>query len=581
MFRILKRFLCSSVLIMDNYILDNFLETAAFCQTASVLLFVMLLLVFILPERRIASFLRAIGQKFLSMYRSCGTYIAYLTVVLTVYLVRPNYMSFGYIFLLLIWITGRQLVERTKKRLWFPLKAYAIVVFIFIYSLSSFPNFEAWMSRLMDLYFYLGYNPQASSLKNIWESLAVLIVMQLYSYERRQSRYNSPDDPNMLKSGLIGFVKRFLIWHSQKILFIALFYASLSPISAFGFLYLLGFVICSTLPKTSRIPSKAFLVYTGFLVTMEYLFQMWGGQAGMFPGQKHYDFSMFLGFHVFKNGFWGIESGLRGKVLVIAACTLQYNVFRWLENMPSLILNKGKWDEPCPLFVPIEENVNGLSISFEENKPSSDPETLAVKVTGMSSSSPQFFSSGVSHSPNAESSKAGGSEGGSSKKYSFGYIWGSTKESHKWNKNRIHALRKERFETQKTLLIIYLKFWVENMFNLFGLEVNMIALLLASFTLLNVISMLYIALLAVCVLLNRNIIRKLWPIYVFMFASILILEYFAIWKSIWPSNQPADTNIHCHDCWRISTMFFSYCKCCWLGITFSAMYELTIARHPF
>jgi hypothetical protein len=506
-----------------------------------------------------------------------------MTILLTVYLVRPNHISLGYILFLLVWIIGRQLVERTKRRLWFPLKAYSIMVFVFLYSLSSFSSFEMWLSSLIDLYFYLGYNSEASSLENVWESLAALIVMQLYSYERRQSRNNRSDDSDPVECGVLGFLKRFLIWHSQKILFIALFYASLSPISAFGFLYLIGLVICSTLPKDSRVPSKSFLVYTGFLVTAEYLFQMWGEQAGMFPGQKHSDLSLILGFSVFKPGFWGLESGLRGKVLVIAACTLQYNVFRWLEKMPGTIVNKGKWEEPCPLFVSEEDDSVDVSISNEDTKPLSDSGALSVKREGVTSNSWPFLNSGLPQASNTVSSKARVFEGGSTNKYSFGYIWGSTKESHKWNKKRILALRKERFETQKTLLKIYLKFWMENLFTLFGLEINMIALLLASFVLLNAISMLYIALLAACVLLSRRIIRKLWPILIFLFASILILEYFAIWKSIWSLNQhiPSDTNIQCHDCWRSSTLYFQYCKNCWLGIIFLALLLLLLCFSSY
>lgn len=197
--------------------------------------------------RRIASYLSAIGQKFLSIYRSCGTYIAFLTILFTVYVVKPNYTSFGYIFLLLLWIIGRQLVERTKRQLWLPLKVYAISMFIFIYSLCSFSSLEMYLSRMMDLYFYLGYDSKASSFDNVWESLAVLTVMQLYSYERRQSEQNRQVYLDKLEPGPLGFIKRLLIWHRQKILFIALFYASLSPVSTFGFLYLLGFVFCSIL----------------------------------------------------------------------------------------------------------------------------------------------------------------------------------------------------------------------------------------------------------------------------------------------------------------------------------------------
>jgi hypothetical protein len=482
-------------------------------------------------------------------------------------MVKPNYTSFGYIFLLLLWITGRQLVERTKKQLWLPLKVYAISVFIFIYSLSSFSSLEMCLSRVIDLYFYLGYDSKSSSFDNVWESLAVLIVMQLYSYERRQSKQTRQVYLDQLEPGLLGFIKRFLIWHSQKILFIALFYASLTPISAFGFLYLLGLIFCSILPKTSSIPSKSFLVYTGFLVTAEYLFQMWGEQAKMFPGQKYSDVSLFLGFRLYSPGFWGLESGLRGKVLVIVACTLQYNVFRWLERMPNIVLSKEQWEEPCPLFVSTEDAFDDVTICSEESNLSSNSHLPAALQEGASSNSLNIMTSGLPRAHDTPSANTGGSDS-NNKKYSFGFIWGSNKESHKWNKKRIVSLRKERFETQITVLKIYMKFWMENIFNLLGLEINMITLLLASFALLNALSMLYIAMLAACILLNRQIIRKVWPIFVFLFASILILEYFVIWNNMLPLNSHGTSEIHCHDCWKASTLYFHYCEKCWLGREF-------------
>lgn len=497
-----------------------------------------------------------------------------MTILVAVYLVKPNYVSFGYIFLLLIWITGRQLVEKTKRRLWFPLKAYAILVFIFVYILSIFPSIEAWLSKKLDLYSNFGYNPEAPLLKNVWVSLAVMIVMQLYSYERRQSKYTVTEDPTALQFGALGFIRRLLIWHGQKLLFVASFYASLSPISAFGFLYLLGIVICSTLPKASRIPSKLFLVYTGFLMTTEYLFQMWGKQAEMFPNQKHYCLSLFLGIQVYNPGFWGIEAALRAKVLVIATCTLQYNVSHWLEQMLSSLSDDNKWEEPCPLFVSPEDVLPVVSDSDGEHEPTLG--SSYAKRTGWTSNSWPSLNPGLYQSSHDASFNKGGSASSSSTQYSFGYIWGSINVSHKWNKKRILALKKERFETQKTTLKTYLMFWLENMFNLFGLEINMITLLVASFLLLNAVSILYIASLSACILLGRRIIRKLWPIIVFLFASILVLEYFAIWKNVMPSNQqgPFETNVHCHDCWRSSNTYFHYCMKCWLGTTLLMLVNL-------
>ncbi|XP_058084087.1 piezo-type mechanosensitive ion channel homolog isoform X2 [Magnolia sinica] len=519
-------------------------------------------------KKWIATYLSAIGQKFLSMYRSYGTCIAFVTILFAVYLVTPNYTSFGYLFFLLLWIIGRQLVGKTSRRLWFPLKVYAILVFIFIYSLSIFSTFETWLSKMIDLYHDLGYNPKSSLLNNVWESLAVMIVMQLFSYERRESRYNMTfDDSDLPEYGVIGFVRRFVIWHSEKILSLAVFYASLSPISAFGFIYLLGLVIFSTLPKTSRVPSKVFLLYSGILVLSEYLFQMWSTQAQMSPGQKHSALALILGFRIFKPGFWGLEVGLRGKVLVIVACTLQYNVFHWLDKMPSSLVNTGKWEEPCNLFVSTEHAPTDSSISTEETKALLDSSLLSVRQRGVTTNSCPSFGSNMYERANPVSNEIGGSES-NARRYSFGYIWGSSKESHKWNKKRIIALKKERFDMQKTTLKIYIKFWIENIFRLLGLEINMIALLLASFTILNAISMIYIVCLVACILLNRRVIRKLWPVFVFTFASILIVEYFAFWNHLMPWNQSisSETTVHCHGCWSYSNLHFDYCKKCWLGI---------------
>ncbi|KAF3454410.1 hypothetical protein FNV43_RR04857 [Rhamnella rubrinervis] len=508
-------------------------------------------------ERMITSYLSAIGQKFLSIYRSCGTYIASLTILLTVYLVTPNYTSFGYLFFLLVWLIGRQIHGKTRRRLWYPLKVYAVAVLVFIYSISVFINFRTWLSRMIDLDSAFGYNQEDSILKNVWESLAVIIVMQLFSYERRQSKSFKVDDCDAPEIRAFSFIKRLLIWHSEKILILALFYASLSPISAFGFLYLLGLVICSMLPKTSRIPSTLFLIYSGILAVIEYLFQMWGDKAEMFPGQKYSSLSLFLGLQLYESGFSGLEAGLRRKVLVIAACILQYNVFHWLEKMLCDSRNREKFNEPCTLFDLAEAAPNET-----ESKSSMGSSSLAEKQ-GCSS-----LNSGLSQGLGTLSSDRGCSDGGDTSKYLYFYFWESSRESRKWNRKRIFFLRKERLDMQKATLKLYMKFWIENMFNLFGLEINMVALLLASFTVLNAFSLLYIASLAACVLLHRPIIQKLWPLFVFLFASIVTLEYLALWlnQASWQQHKSHEARVLCHDCWRVSDVYFNHCLKCWLGI---------------
>ncbi|XP_050223428.1 piezo-type mechanosensitive ion channel homolog isoform X2 [Mercurialis annua] len=507
-------------------------------------------------DKWIVSHLRAIGQKFLSVYRSCGTYIAFLTILFTVYQVKPNYVSFGYLFFLLLWMTGRQLLEKTKKRLWLPLKIYAGLVFVLVYGFSVFFSFRMWLCKMFDLSSVFGYNPEASVLENIWQSLAVLVVMQLYSYERRQSQFYPPYDIDASEKSNFSFMKRLLILHSEKILDIALFYTSLSPISVFGFLYLLGLAFCSTLPKSSWIPSKLFLVYSGCLVMLEYLFQLQGHQAEMFPGQKHSSVALFLGLQLYKPGFMGIESGLRGKILVIISCILRYNVFHWVEKMPFNYENGGRWEEPCALFEISEEAPEELT---------KDSSYVSEKRKDGRSLSWPSFGSFTSRGLEGTSSE-GDFEVINTGKYSK--TSGSSKEIQKWNRKRIHILRKERLHLQKITLKAYVKFWIENMFNLFGLEINMIALLLASFAVLNSISMLYVASLAACIILPRNVMRKKWPIFVFLFASIVILEYLAIWLNqiFWKTDAGTEIEVSCNDCWRSSHLYFDYCKKCWLGI---------------
>eukprot|EP01018_Ginkgo_biloba_P028454 Gb_34724 [translate_table: standard] len=545
----------------------------------------------ILQVNGITKYLSSIRQRFRAMYHSCGTYIAYLTILVTVYLVNPNYISFGYLFFLLVWIIGRQLVEKTRKRLWLPLTIYAMLVFIFTYSLSTFPILQMWLSRKISLYPSLGFKPGASLLENIWESLAILIVMQLYRYERTQSSVELPHEEveKVIQSNseFNGFIKRFLIWHSGKILAGAVFYASISSISVFGFLYLFMLIFTTNFPKTSYFPAKLYSSYTGLLVTCEYLFQMWDGHSHMYPGAKKVDFAAWLGFQVFEKGFWGIESGLRSKTLVLVACILQYSVFQWLEQLPDSFTKREKWAEPCHLFVSHQHNGQNDALIPEEIQPlierskSFYQEESSVDGNSRSTLSDNNTLSSQSVQHDSGSFVSTGMMTGSKTlnldmdlsdydihTHSFYSFWGSTKESRRWNKKILLALKKERYEAQLRTLKLYLKFWAENFFNLFGLEINMLTLLLASFSALNSVSLFYVLILGLCILLNRRTLDKLWPVCVFMFSCIFVLEYLAFGKGFRPSNHDdiGAAKVQCHECWKSSKIHYDYCTKCWLGV---------------
>ncbi|XP_038705032.1 piezo-type mechanosensitive ion channel homolog isoform X2 [Tripterygium wilfordii] len=489
------------------------------------------------PEQRVALYLSTVGNKFRLVYRACGTSIAFVTILLTVYLVSPNYTSFGYLFFLLLWIIGRQLMEKSMKCFWFPLKIYALAVFILIYSMSVFSSLRVWLSSGVDLSSVFGYNFEASIFENVWEPLAVLIVIQLYSYERRQSKYLRPNDNDEQEAGVFISAKHLLYQHSEKILNISLFYASLSSISAFGFIYIIGLVICSGVSRSSRVPAKVLLVYSGFLVMVEYLFQLCGDRD---------------------------ESGMRGKVLVVVACLLQYNAFHWLGKMPCDVRSGGKSARPYALFGTGEKPSDDCT-DYEKESESTVSRPLIEKLKTATHSWPSFNAC-TSGSLDPMFSGRRDSEGSNNCKCSNGYARESFKENHKWTRKRIILLRKERLLLQKSTLKLLIKFWKENMFNVFGLEINMIALLLASFSVLNAISLLYVTSLAACIILPRHVISKLWVIFIFVFGSVVTLEYLGLWLNLtlWKLHIP--TGARCNDCWRISNLHFEYCKKCWLGL---------------
>jgi hypothetical protein len=55
------------------------------------------------------------------------------------------------------------------------------------------------------------------------------------------------------------------------------------------------------------------------------------------------------------------------------------------------------------------------------------------------------------------------------------------------------------------------RFWFENLLKIRDLEFNMIMLLLASFSVLNVVSMFYIACLVIFILLSQQRPHSQWP----------------------------------------------------------------------
>lgn len=120
----------------------------------------------------------------------------------------------------------------------------------------------------------------------------------------------------------------------------------------------------------------------------------------------------------------------------------------------------------------------------------------------------------------------------------------------------------------RTLSIIF-KHRIEHFCQLYGLELSMFALLLSSFALLNVFSIFYIFILALCIMLQRRTLRVLWPFFVVLFACIMVIEYAVLGRAPPPWTVPPlhspDSHLQCGQCWSSYTSHNFFCWQCWLG----------------
>ena len=380
-----------------------------------------------------------------------GTYIAYGTVLLVVFSVVQSYVAFGYFFLLLFWIIGRQVVGKSEERLWFPLLVYSAAVFIVRYILSAFPILQEYVDARMPLQLYLGFDPAASLFQHLWDPLVILIVMEVYKFERHQKAL-APEDAEEgtyqeeSNFEFVGLIKRLLILHTGKLLSIAVFYAAITPVSALGFFYLIMLVVTCNMSKTSSLPGQTYVLYTSFVIMIEYLYQMWGQNLEMFPDQAHGEFAYWLGLRVFEAGFWGLESGMRSRVIVLMMCILKCTTLGWFELLPAPFRVDERYGEPCLLFAPYLRRV-GSTV-----RPSGITEPLLDKAQkrGFASEKQPVIRSQGFHATSTSESDSNSSAVRSKQSVNVNDAdgrpklespWGSLSESRKWTRRGMLLLK--------------------------------------------------------------------------------------------------------------------------------------------
>lgn len=383
-----------------------------------------------------------------------GTYIAYGTVLLVVYSVVQNYVAFGYLLLFLFWIIGRQVIGKTEEHLWYPLLVYSAAVFIVRYVLSAFPILQQYVGARVPLQLCLGFDPAASLFQHLWDPLAILIVMEVYKFERHQKAL-APEDSEELtyhahsNFGYVGLIKRLLILHTGKLLSVAVFYAAITPVSALGFFYLIMLVVTCNMSKTSSLPGQTYVLYTSFIILIEYLYQMWGQNSEMLPDQAHGEFAYWLGLRVFEAGFWGFESGMRSRVLVLMMCILKCTTLGWFELLPASFRVDEHFGEPCLLFAPYLRRVGSsvrpsgitepLLDKAQNRGPASDKQPLVRSQSFHPSSTSESDSNSSVARPKQSVPISNGNDANGRPKLES--PWGSLSESRKWTRRGMLLLR--------------------------------------------------------------------------------------------------------------------------------------------
>ncbi|KAG0629951.1 hypothetical protein M758_1G142000 [Ceratodon purpureus] len=533
----------------------------------------------------VTKFLATTGEKIRGTYHMFSTYIAYGTVLLVVFSVVQNYLAFGYLFLLLFWIIGRQVAGKTEERLWYPLLVYSAAVFIVRYILSAFPILQQYVDARIPLQLYLGFDPAASLFQHLWDPLAILIVMEVYKFERNQKAL-APEDAEERtyqdgsNFGFVGLVKRLLILHTGKLLSIAVFYAAITPVSALGFFYLIMLVVTCNMSKTSPLPGQTYVLYTSLIIMIEYLYQMWGQNMELFPGQVHGEFAYWLGLRVFEAGFWGLELGLRSRVIVLMMCILKCTTLGWYELLPASFRVDEHYGEPCLLFAPYLRRVgssvrhSGITEPLLDKTQKRGPISEKQPVVRSQSFHPTSTSESDLNSTSVVRPKqpvSGSNLNDANGRPKLEAPWGSLSESRKWTRRGMLLLRQERYEAQLRTLSVIFKHRIEHFCQLYGLELSMLALLLSSFALLNIFSLFYIFILALCIMLQRRTLRVLWPLFVVMFACIMVTEYAVLGRAPPPWTAPSlhapDSHLQCVQCWSSYTSHNFFCWQCWLGLT--------------
>ncbi|CAI5508610.1 unnamed protein product [Closterium sp. Naga37s-1] len=344
--------------------------------------------------------------------------------------------------------------------------------------------------------------------------------------------------------GWVSFFKRLLILHCPTALPCAAFFAALYPVSAIGFGFLLLAVLgCVRLRAVRGTAPRWMFLYGGAALVVEFGFQVVVAQWGLAAWvDQHSAILQWLGLVLYEDTaistvaggrMWALTSGCTAKSVLLAACLLHHASCHWLAELPPELRADLK-GELCMLFVPAEAVAaarHAASVHAEEMTFRSQEHCLAALYPSVYQN-PSHAIPFPSHSLQVVvlyllvASFA--------VKNIVSLLCTPLFIKTPPTPSRGGALPAGRLASCAVKNIVLLLFvFLLNERPSYAIpppspQVVVLFLLVASFAVKNIVSLLYTSIVGLCIALPPRLVRLLWPLLTVTFAAITLWQYYML-----------------------------------------------------
>lgn len=340
--------------------------------------------------------------------------------------------------------------------------------------------------------------------------------------------------------GMLPLLKRFLILHSSKLLAVAAFAAAMQQPGAIGSILVVGIVMLTPLLGGPQARSRRPLLLASIMAVetvavawllMEYSIQIhWlRNLLGPIDGLV-VQMLQWAGLRPVETGAANLEAVLRMKFFVLVAIVLKRRALRWEKQLPAEVREAGKAGNPCCLFWPptavaVHDGDTTAEGVWARLRKQSFVQSLLLAVQQAqdrvrSNTSRALRAIDWPETSDSNARGTGVHQADANDRQLNASSHTEVGERHK----QVHRLA--RWLHQIKLFRLAAQDLSESLWQDWGLEISMLALILSAFLFINLLSLFLIALVAVGMAVHPNKRRHLWRLMVVpTLAVLLILEY--------------------------------------------------------